>query len=614
MQESGQPLTDLSPEANGERAARWRVPLAGAALAAAAVMAYAGSFSLPFHFDDMSSIPGNPSIRHLASAFFPPINRTVTGRPFLNLSLAVNYAISGTSAWSYHATNLAIHVLAGLTLFGIVRRTLASRWRGPSTAAAFSVALLWTLHPLQTGAVTYVIQRAESLMGLLYLLTLYCFLRGAGAGGPSRRLWFAASVSACLLGMATKEVMASAPLIVLLYDRAFVAGSFREAWRRRWSVHASLAATWLILAYLVFFTQRSGTVAGVDGDLSWWRYGLTQFPAITHYLKLCLLPFPLVFDYGTVLVPPSFAVLPYALFIAGLLAATAWALARHPSVGFLGAAFFAILAPSSSIVPVVGETMADYRMYLPLAAVLALTVVGLFSWLGRAALPVCLAAAAGLGLSTAARNRDYSSEQSIWADTVAKRPDNFRAHNNLAGILLATPGRLNEAVAQFREAVRLRPDSAEAHNNLGNALAGVPGGMDEAVSQYREALRLKPDLVGANLGLGNALLGMPGRLGEAIACYEAAVRSRPDSAEGHFNLGNALSMAPGRLDDAVAQYEEALRLRPDYAKAHFGLAVALLRWPDRTGDAAAHLEAGLRLEPGDALARRILSEIRARKP
>src|SRR6185312_4252239 len=98
---------------------------------------------------------------------------TVGGRPFLNLSLALNQAFGGTNPWGYHALNLAIHVLAGLTLFGLVRRTLEAGRKGSALLPAFAAALLWTVHPLQTEAVTYIVQRAESAMGLFYLLTLY---------------------------------------------------------------------------------------------------------------------------------------------------------------------------------------------------------------------------------------------------------------------------------------------------------------------------------------------------------------------------------------------------------------------------------------------------------
>ena len=114
------------------------------------------------------------------------------------------------------------------------------RFGGAATPLALAIALLWAVHPLQTESVTYIVQRAESLVGLFYLLTLYCFIRGAG-GSARPVCWYAGSALACLLGMASKEVMVSAPLIVLLYDRAFLAGSFREAWRRRWGLYLALA-------------------------------------------------------------------------------------------------------------------------------------------------------------------------------------------------------------------------------------------------------------------------------------------------------------------------------------------------------------------------------------
>src|ERR1022692_1539631 len=198
---------------------------------AAGLLAYHNSFTGPFIFDDFYSIEDNPTIHHLWpiwQTLSPPRigAPTVEGRPLVNLSLAINYALGGYRLWGYHALNLTIHILAALTLFGIVRRTLLQprlqeRFGAAADGLALAVAVLWMVHPLQTESVTYIIQRAESLMGLFYLLTLYCFLRAAGAGGPGRFWWLAASVFACLLGMATKEVMVSAPLVVLLYDRTF---------------------------------------------------------------------------------------------------------------------------------------------------------------------------------------------------------------------------------------------------------------------------------------------------------------------------------------------------------------------------------------------------------
>jgi tetratricopeptide (TPR) repeat protein len=582
----------------------------GGVLAAAVLAAYAGTFSVPFLFDDDASIASNPTIRHLADALWPPVHRTVTGRPLLNLTLALNYALGGTRVWGYHAVNLAIHVGSALLLFGIVHRTLAGRAARGALAVGFFTALAWALHPIGTGAVTYIVQRAESLMAFLYLLTLYGLVRGSGSPGAAGSRWLALSVAACALGMATKEAMASAPLVALLYDRTFVAGSFRGALRARSWTYAGLSATWLLLAFLVATTAARTPPGGGPREASW-QYALTQGPALTHYLRLCLWPNRLVFDYGTPLAAPCAAAVLRVLAVAGLLCAGAWGLLRNSAAGFLISAFFLILAPSSSFVPVAGETMADYRMYLPLACLAAAAAAGGRSLLGRAFPPVFACLCLALGWATYERNRDYRSEESIWADTVAKAPANPRALGNLAGVLSRTPGRAGEAITLYESSLRLDPGSAETHVDLGNLLSGAPGGRAEAAGHYRAAIALEPNLYGAYIGLGNLLSQDPRRLEEAAALFGTALRLRPYSYEGHFNLGNVLSREPGRTEAAVAQYEEALRLRPDSAKAHFSLAVALLRTPGREREAEAELVEGLRYSPDDAQARRILSQLRS---
>lgn len=223
----------------------------------------------------------------------------------------------------------------------------------------------------------------------------------------------------------------------------------------------------------------------------------------------------MIFDYGSALSPQSIRIVPCALFITGLIAATAWALINKPSIGFLGTTFFAILAPSSSIVPVATKTMAEHWMFLPLVPVIVLVVAGIHRLLGRATLPCCLVLAAGLFWATWQRNEAYCSGEGIWSDTVAKLPANERAHNNLGSALSKVRGHLNQAVTQFEEAVRLKPDYAEAHYNLGNALNSL-GRTPEAVAQFNEAVRLRPDYVVAHYNLRNALNSM-GRTPEAIA-------------------------------------------------------------------------------------------------
>ena len=619
-------------EAIPVRTTDWSGLLSPVILTALAIAAYSGSFGVPLLFDDIPAIADNPSIRHWHSVLLPPIDTTAGGRPVLNLSLALNYACSGTVVWSYHLTNLAIHVLAGLTLLGILRRTFA-RWAGvPSMLVAFFAALLWTLHPLQTESVTYIVQRAEALMGLFYLLTLYWFIRGAEAEALSRGRWFALAVGACLLGMATKEVMVSAPVIVLFYDRTFLAGTFREAWRLRWRVYACLGGTWLILLALAFSTHGRGGSAGLDSVDSYWSYVLTQFPAILRYLKLSVWPHPLVFYYGTEWVTDYWAILPSVVFVVGLVTATVWCLVRPglvgKSLGFAGVWFFAVLAPTS-LIPINRQTAAEHRMYLALIPLVVLAVVTVYQRLDRWARPFCVIVAAGLLGLTLQRNHDYRSALNLWADTVAKSPGNAFAHYNLGHALEKEPGRLEEAIGQYREALRLNPDiieartnlggalnaqgrtqealieletarqlapnSAAAHNNLGVALNKAVGRRKDAIAEFQAALRLKPDFADAHANLGNALKA-EGRTMEAIAQHKEALRLNPGSAEVHYNLANALVTLPGRQNEAIAEYETALQLKPDYAEAHHNLGGALVA-AGRTREGISRFEEAVYLKP-----------------
>jgi tetratricopeptide (TPR) repeat protein len=650
---------------------RWGNLLAGAMVVAAALMAYHNSFSGPFLLDDQFAITSNPTIKHLGSAWLPPADLPVGGRPVLNLTFALNYALGGLNARGYHVFNLLIHILAGLTLFGVVRRTLLEHptsnvqhptpkanhsldaastprtiSRNPrladATPLALAVAVLWVVHPIQTEAVTYISQRAESLMGLFYLLTLYCFIRGADArhqtsgfrfqekksesvspisrihsGLPdARRLtpdaWLVASILSCLLGSMCKETMVTAPVMILLYDRTFAAGCFREAWRlRRW-YYLGLAATWLLLACLMMGLGQRGV--GFDQKVTGWHYALTSCRSVVLYLKLAVWPHPLIFDHGTHIIRHVAEIMPDALVLTVLLAAVLVALRYRPVVGFAGAWFFIILAPTSSVVPVAFQPMAEHRVYLSLAAVVVLGVLGLYRLIGRRSLILFAAAAIGLGWLSVQRNKDYTSELGIWRDTVAKCPDNERAHNTLGKILLYMPGRLSDAIAQFQATILLKPDSMEAHYNLGLALAQIPGCLPDAATQYRTALWINPDSVETRVNLGSVLLNLPGRLPDAILQFEAALRINPDSVEARDNLGNALASVPGRLPDALAQFEAALRINPGLAETHYNYGNALRKIPGRLPDAMAQYEAALRINPNHAQAHNNLGNILSQLP
>lgn len=608
----------FTPSRPGRQDPRIASALYPALIALAVLLAYSDSFHGAFVYDDRDAILGNPTLQSLAAAWVPPANSTVSGRPVLNFSLALSHALSGSVPWGYHALNLLFHLLAALTLYGLLRRTLAlhplsspskppltlpgsvstglapARGEPPARAAflAFAIALLWAVHPLQTEAVTYIVQRAESLMGLFYLFTLYAFVRAYGDHAP-RRPWAAVAVGSCLLGMATKEVMVTAPAVIVLYDRTFLAGSFLGAWRRRRAIHLSFAATWLLLAALIVSTggNRGGTI-GFGVGVPWWTYSLTQFHAITTYLALSLWPHPLIFDRGPMSVRAVADVLPYAIVVAAAVAATIYALRRRPALGFLGAAFFIILSPTSSIVPGTTQYIVEHRMYLPLAAILTLLVLGLARsapvLLRRALIPAAL----GFALLTFARNPIYRTEAGIWAYTEAQVPDNPDTHGSLAALLL-DQGNVAAAAAECRTALKLEPRIPEINTTLGNILL-AEGRAAEAIAAFTTAIRLRPAYPVAHIDLGNAY-EETGRLPEAVAEYRTGLRLAPTSVEAENNLGFALS-AMGRSDEAIAWFASALKLNPGFAPAQYNWGLTCRRTA-RYDEALAHYAAALRLRP-----------------
>lgn len=592
------------------------VPWAAGLIVLFGLAAYINSLSGPFVFDDLPSIVSNPTLRALwppGSVLHPPAASTVSGRPLLNLSFALNHEIGGEDVRGYHALNLLVHLLGGLTLFGWLRRTFlrvrfAGGIPGAQTWAAFAAALVWTVHPLQTESVTYIAQRAESLMGLLYLFTFYAFVRAMDAPPASAAApWLAISVVACAAGMAVKEVMVTAPVLVILYDRTFIAGSLREALRRRWLYYAGLAAGWALLAWLMAGVggNRNGSI-GFGIGIKWWAYALTQLIAIPRYLGLSLWPHPLIFEYGPFEVTRFPEALPGAILVGGLAAATLLATWKRFPAGFWGCWFFAILAPTSSIVPGATQRIVEHRMYLPLAAVVVLTSRLLFVLLERVRLFLLfiLVAALGLALATARRNRDYHSEIALWQDTVVKRPMNPNAHDNLGAALVRT-GKWPEAAAQFEEALQLRANDPEAHNQLGTLLARA-GRLPEAIVHFKEAVRQSPGYADAHLNLGSAL-AQSGRIPEAAEEFATAIRLQPGDAEALNELGTALAQM-GQFEQAVVQFQAAVRLRPAFAQGHYNLGVTLAQL-GRKGEAVHELEEVLRLQPSDGRAREILSEL-----
>lgn len=521
----------------------------------AGAWAYSTSFAGVFALDDVRAIVRNPTIRTLwplSVPLSPPPQSTVAGRPIANLSFAVSYAFGGApdssspletglgaapDATPFHAVNLLIHLAAALVLFGVARRTLISPPLAAAAGAwapwlAGAIALLWAVHPLQTAAVTYVVQRVESLMGLFYLLTLYCAIR-AHDGSRRAWAWTAASWCSCAAGMATKEVMVTAPVVVTLWGFLFARPASGRTSRATVRLAVGLAATWIIFAVLVWHEHRGPSIS-FDAPTAW-TYLLTQAGVVVHYLRLAFAPTSLAFLYDWPLAASLSSVAWQAALLGGLLALTVYLVIRRHPAGFVGAWFFLILAPTSTIVPILTEVAAEHRMYLPLAAVIAAVVMGVFAGGRRlrlaprpsgagAAVAVVLAAAL-LGAATHERNRVYGSAGTLWQDAVSVRPNDARPRVAFAEAL-AADGRLADAEAQLVTALTIAPDDPVAHVRLGVLLARQRE-FDKAVPHLERALAIRPGDIDAHRWLAQ-VLAAESRDRQAVEHYEQALTALPD--------------------------------------------------------------------------------------
>jgi len=372
---------------------------------------------------------------------------------------------------------------------------------------------------------------------------------------------------------------------------------------------------------------------------------ITQGPAVLSYLKLAVWPHPLVFDYGFDRYWIHHMALGglAAVAVFTLLGASLWLQLRgrrYRWLGFLGLWFFAILAPTS-VMPGTRQTLAEHRLYLALAPLLVLLVVGAWrlgherkaiGWIALALVSGCFA------VLTVRRNRDYQTAVALWGSSVRALPGNPYGHSSYGSVLFAA-GRTAEAVDQFRQAVEIYPEYAQALADWGTALivlgqpqAGIAklqaaihtspddpqvhwvaanglvqlGNLSAACTEYAAAVRLQPYFPSAQLAWGNALMDLQDPAA-ASARLREAVRQAPDSADAHNSLAITLAQLHQRAE-AAAEFREAIRCAPQVPEPHNNLA-NVLKSMGRIPEARAEYQAALRLKPDYTAARENLAQL-----
>lgn len=583
----------------------WEIPPAVSLvlLAVLTVGLYANSLHAPFVFDDhylFTRFEGTRSIEGALKA--PPARRIGL------LSFALNYEAHGFWLPGYHGVNIAIHFLAGVALYLVVRRTIhqinspflqgaAGGWVALFSAAA------WLAHPLQTSSVTYVIQRFESLMGMFIFASLYALSR-ANVASWTRFAWCLLSVALGGLAIFTKEVAIVLPVIALAFDRIYLANSWRVVLRQRAGLHAAFAALALWAVYLsrVLLDPESKLSAGfgVPG-ITPWQYLRSQPGILLHYLRLSFWPDYLCLDYTWPVANAPGEIYPAGLFILLLLGTSLWALWRFPRVGFLGFAFFVMLAPTSSFIPLL-DLAFEHRMYVPLASIVILVSLGVIfvqqRWLRQVSysqgmvIGGVLAIIAVLGGRSIARNYDYASAIQMWKSVVAARPDSARARLMLAANL-TDQGLLEEAEQHLKRAIVLSPGFSEAYVSLG-AIRLRQGEIQEAERLTRVGLLNKRTIPVANLNLGR-LRERQERLSEAMNHFRLAVEADSAYLAGWKSLG-ALAEKMNQDLEALKALKRIMEIDPLAADAEPRLIMLMAKSKDpRVSDVPSALEMAVKL-------------------
>ena len=544
-------------------------------LIAATISVYARTASYPFiSYDDDLYVTGNLQVRaglSLEGARWAlTTGHAANWHPLTWLSHMLDCQLYGLWAGGHHLTNVALHTLNALLLFGLLRSLTGSVGRSGLVAALFA------LHPLHVESVAWVAERKDLLSATFGLLAIWCYAHYARRGGAGRYMLVFAMLALALLA---KPMLVTLPLLLLLLDywplgrlASGPSGGAGRAWMRLGLEKVPLlmlSAASSVITVLV--QQRGGAVASVMvvpmGD----RLG-NALVAYVRYISKTLVPTDLAVFYPHPVLPGGQAWAWWQVAGAGLLlVAITGALAfacrrRYAAVGWLW--FTGMLVPVLGLVQVGGQAMADRYTYLP---VIGLFVVGV--WGGaeclaalRKRVPGRLPGAAVLAVALVClcaalcwnQLRYWRHTTTLFRHALAVGPPSAVMHNHL-GVALRQGGDADAAMDQFRAALRVYPDFADAHTNLANGLMDA-GRVADAIGHYRQALAVWPHLVAAHRNLARAL-GVQGDFDAAIERYMIALRIEPDDPVLRQDLATALVLA-GRVEAGMAMFESAAALQP----------------------------------------------------
>ncbi|MBN2374616.1 tetratricopeptide repeat protein [bacterium] len=557
---------------------------------------YGNALTTPFVFDDAGNIVANMRLRDMGNFLKPDIFSTP--RAIVELTFAINYRLGGLKVPGYHIVNIIIHLINGILAYLLAlmlfMKTLKDMALPKIRAMALFAALIFVAHPLQTQAVTYIVQRFTSMAAMFYLLSILCYLKGrlfsvsnglsdVKKSGMTPFLFYLAASISGIFAILSKQNAASLPFMIILIEYIFIDRSWK-GWKRKIPCFLVILLFWAL--FILYMTGALGGIQGIliknegmavdfsslpDGrifgeisrvmrekeGLGRWNYLVTQFNVLVIYMRLLILPagqsadymYPFKKGFFDGLTPLVFLIL-MSILLLGLRQ-----IKRHPVISLSIFWFFLALSVESSFIPI-SDALVEHRLYLPMFGFAVIASYLLFYIFSKTrCMTAILASLIILSLCTATflRNRVWAERTSLWADVLSKNPENYRAWNNL-GNELANQGEHEKAIEMFKNAAGLRSDFPVTWSNWGNALVKM-GFIDEALEKHKKALECDPYYIDGLYNYGVALI-IKGKPEDAVRILKKTVAAKPGHADAWYNLGIAAEMT-GRHNDAVEMFKKA---------------------------------------------------------
>lgn len=541
---------------------------------------YSNSFNSTFHFDDIGDIVESSAIRNINDfrSLWDFCPRRVVGY----YTIALNYHFHQLNVFGYHVVNVMIHLINALLVWWLVQLTLftPALENKPIAASKYSLALMAALlfvsHPVQTQAVTYIVQRLASLATMFYFLSLALYVY-ARTHGNKLYLFGAAGLSA-LLGMFTKEITFTLPFAVVLYEFTFLNSSnwqslFKE--KRVWigAICLILLISVVPLIYLydheaANLFNRTHPSQGHLYSITPASYLLTQFRVITTYIRLLFIPLNQNLDYDYPISNHLFEIptLLSFLFLLFLFAFSIFMFKRNRFVSFGILFFFIALSVESSIIPI-QNVIFEHRLYLPSFGFIIVFSAMIYYLLWqknmKVALTIFLLIVGVNSVLTYSRNKVWQNDFSLWSDVVKKSPNKARPWNNLARYYLDKKN-YQKAFIGYNKSIEINPDFFEAVYGRGILFQEI-GDYEKAIADLSHAIEIEPGYFEAYNNRG-FIYTMMHQYEKAFADFTMAIKINPNSEKVYNNLG-LFYINLNEYDKAIYQFIKALRISPNYIEA-----------------------------------------------